>query len=156
MNPLNILFKIATFLALVSIVAADEPAWWASRDVTTEDPASNFSPATLGQAKWMAYQAMETLQLILPDVASQIDGDLTGGNNPILQNGWTPPSNPDENLAMLTIGQLKALAHPFHARLAAAVGNQWMNDHLLSRGLPASAGDPGVLPGDFLAADGVY
>ena len=64
--------------------------------------------------------------------------------------------NSDENFAVLTIGQLKALAHPFHARLSAAVGNSWMNDHLLSRGLPASAGDPGVLHGDFLAADGVY
>ncbi len=149
-------FKIVAFLALTPTATAAEPAWWAARGVTTADPASNFSPATLGQAKWMAHQALETLQSILPDVASQIDGDLTSGSNPILQNGWTVPLNSDENLAVLTIGQLKALAHPFHARLSAAVGNSWMNDHLLSRGLPASAGDPGLLHGDFLAADGVY
>jgi hypothetical protein len=156
MKPLHILFRIATFLALASTATAVEPAWWAERDVTTTDPSSNYSPATLGQAKWMAHQAIVTLQSILPDVASQIDGDLTSGSNPILQNGWTVPSNSDENLAVLTIGQLKALAHPFHARLSAAGGNEWMNDHLLSRGLPASAGDPGLLHGDFLAADGVY
>jgi hypothetical protein len=149
-------FKIATFLALTATVTAAEPAWWSEHDVTTADPSSNYSPATLGQAKWTAHQALETLQSILPDVASQIDGDLIGGSNPILQNGWTVPSNSDENLAVLTIGQLKALAHPFHARLSAAVGNSWMNDHLLSRGLPASVGDPGLLHGDFLAADGVY
>ncbi|RYD82242.1 MAG: hypothetical protein EOP84_09690, partial [Verrucomicrobiaceae bacterium] len=104
----------------------------------------------------MALQANKTLATVLPAVALQIDGDLTGGGNPILQNGWTVSSNPDEDRAVLTIGQLKAIAHPFHARLTAAVGNQWMNDHLLSRGLPASTGDPAVLHADFLAADGVY
>ncbi len=75
-------FKIATYLALVATATAADPAWWATRGVTTSAPASNLSPATIGQAKWTAHQALETLQSILPDVASQIDGDLTGGTIP--------------------------------------------------------------------------
>ncbi len=100
--------------------AAADPGWWTARGVKNASPASNLSPATIGQAKHMAAMALEELRPKLPaadfaslrtDVAAVVD--------------LAVPTSPsagfyEEQKAMLLVGQLKALADPFYRHLKKA------------------------------------
>lgn len=124
--------------ALLSVpVTSTPPEWWAERGVTNAEPASNKSPANIGQAKWMAKNALEALREILPDTAALIEADLVGAGKPL--SSWDPPTTPAERNAQhasLMIGQLKAISAPFYIHLK-LVAPQWLASEMVYYGLPA-------------------
>jgi hypothetical protein len=104
--------SIILLLGLAPPLSATDPAWWTTRAVITQSPASNLSPATIGQAKWMVSQAlaeMETqldtshYQTLRSDVEAVMDLSL-----PVTQEDF------DNQKKLLVIGQLKASAQPFY------------------------------------------
>lgn len=91
--------------------AAQAPAWWANRLVTTNVEASDYSPANQGQAKWLATNAyLEFLDRLPGDGNTNIMNVVTN----FTTNGNYKPIN---------LGQLKALAKPFYDRIQEA----WTN-----------------------------
>lgn len=82
------------------------PAWWSN----VVDPArlpADYAPANLGQLKWMATNAYVELEAHLPRGAGAEVEALVQGFSPT--NNWSPAN----------VGQLKATAAPFWARLIA-------------------------------------
>ncbi|MFC5050073.1 DUF2341 domain-containing protein [Rubritalea spongiae] len=104
------------------------PLWWAEREVidATQD-SNNYGVANLGQAKWMATQALAELRQRVPSIASQI----------VITSVFPEkPENPDQawydaQKAPLNLGQLKALANPFYGRLPQA----WTGPQALQTGV---------------------
>jgi len=127
---------IAVSLFFSGIFAkANPPVWW--RDGTppvfdsTAAP-NNLGMANIGQAKWMASEALRTLDATAPEVSTLIRYDLAGTasnhSNRIVDltvpnpkpSGWA-----DQQKAPLLLGQLKAIALPFYNRLNQADHN-WL------------------------------
>ena len=123
----------AVYFALVLIAAANPPAWWGEGSASAIAPAAppnNRGPASVAQAKWMAFRALGKLQTIDPVLANAIHSKLTqpqpkagGGNHPAtldfntlqpLSPGWTASQR-----APLLLGQLKAISAPFYDLLQA-------------------------------------
>jgi autotransporter-associated beta strand protein len=111
-----------------------DPTWWTTRGVKTSAPASNLSPATIGQAKHMAAMALAELHDRLPaseyqtleaEVAAVVDLSYTP-----IPPGFYPTPPPPGYLwpghSVLAIGQLKALAKPFYDRLR-ALDAEWLD-----------------------------
>ena len=131
------LSHILTLLLLVSGVtlSADPPEWWlladASNHAVIDPTATDSNPraaANIGQAKFMAKQALDALRDQLPTVAAEVMADLVGVGKPIAT--FAVPAQPDaawhENQkAPLLVGQLKAIAEPFYKRLNDAAP-QWL------------------------------
>ena len=113
-------------LMLVIAALAAPPLWWSTGNPPVIDPGAvenNHGPANIGQAKHMAKSALDALRTIIPAVADQIEADLTGGANPIVDFTIPNPKTPEwieKQKAPLLIGQLKAIADPFYSRLHAA------------------------------------
>lgn len=114
-------------------VRADPPAWWSDGNPPAwnqnAEP-NNKGPASIGQAKWMASEALRALQVVDPTLAATIRNDLTlpqpnpaGGSYPSILDFSVPnPKSPEwieSQKAPLLIGQLKAIVSPFYARLNA-------------------------------------
>lgn len=135
---------------LVSLVIgaiAGPPLWWSSSSPPVIDTAAvenNHGPANIGQAKHMTSSALVALEAILPEVAQQIEQDLTipqpnpeGGNFPAILELTVPDPKPanwaEMQKAPLRIGQLKAIADPFYTRLN-AVAPSWLRDQRLANG----------------------
>lgn len=103
---------------------AGDPSWWTDPEAPVVDrtaQADNHGVANVGQAKWMAQNALRALRKLLPQVANQIEGDLVGPGKPIA--AFAAAANDEEraaNRAPLLTGQLKAVVAPFYARLHAA------------------------------------
>ena len=122
---------LALFVLLLP-AAANPPQWWLDGhppviDVTAAP--NNHGPANLGQAKWMATEALRILDSVSPQLAADIRLDLNGSNpsNRIVDLTEPDQKTPEwiENQkAPLLLGQLKALARPFYNRLNAA-SPQW-------------------------------
>lgn len=138
MKRILIPLSLALLLAQSTISPAADPAWWAARGVTTGNPASNLSPATIGQAKHMAAMALGELGARLPAqeflalknaVAAVVDLDV-----PALPPGYNPAPRPPgyigPNNHVLLVGELKALAKPFydHLRLWNSV---WLDNEMI-------------------------
>lgn len=104
---------------LLSVNApSNPPDWWAGSGVTNTNPASNKSPANIGQAKHMAKSALDALRIEHPAIADLIEADLVGPGKIISSwNGPTTDEESEKQHAVLLIGQLKALAHPFYQHL---------------------------------------
>ena len=101
------------FLSLTALSAP--PDWWAAQGVTNGNPASNKSPANIGQARHMATQALAALQAVAPDLATQIDLSLKFPPAPVdPDQAWF-----DAQRKVLNLGQLKNLAQPFYDVLPA-------------------------------------
>ena len=70
----------AAFFAVLLTVQGDPPAWWQEGETPVIDPtatANNSGPANIGQAKWMAMRALETLDALGPALATGIRDQLT-------------------------------------------------------------------------------
>ena len=99
------------------------PLWWTDPPaVLTTDEPNDLGPANLGQAKWFAKRALETLDVVAPNVAGEIRSGLFG---PEPEKALPSPASlelpavPDQawydlHKAPLLIGQLKAIAAPFY------------------------------------------
>ena len=94
-------------------VPTNYPHWWLARGVvsTTALP-RDFAPANQGQAKWIAQQAAEDFDAVMPGGAGAAISNLVAGFT--ASKSYRP----------LNQGQLKNLAKPFYDRLY-AVG--WTN-----------------------------
>jgi hypothetical protein len=131
------------FFVLLLAVRGNPPAWWQEGDIPVIDPtagSNNQGPANIGQAKWMAMRALETLTTLDSALAAGIRDKLTLPQpkpsapeqfDPAILDFTIPPTLPagwqDRQRAPLLIGQLKAIAAPFYDRLHAAVPD-WL-DH---------------------------
>ena len=106
-----------------------DPAWWSTGNQPVIDSnltptTDNRAPANIGQAMFMAHQALEALRAQLPTVAYQVETDLVGVDKPI--KTFDVPAQPDaawheKQKAPLLVGQLKA----FYKRLNDAAP-QWL------------------------------
>jgi len=115
-------------------VLADDPGWWGSGDPPAVDStlsATNHAPATVGQAKWLALEALRALEPIAPAIGDAIRGDLEE-----LADFTVPDPKTDawreKQRAALTLGQLKALALPFYNHLNAE-SPSWVLDQIEAR-----------------------
>lgn len=124
------------FLTLLLPAPGAPPAWWREGDPPVVDPgapSNNHGPANVGQAKWIAKRALETLAAVDPALAARIHDKLTlpqpdpagqGQFHPAILDfevpGDPPPADWHERQhAPLRIGQLKAIAAPFYDALHA-------------------------------------
>ena len=117
MKPFIPLLRASLLLAAVTAASATDPAWWTARAVKTTAPASNLSPATIGQAKWMASQALAELQTHLSTQEYQsLQTDVAA-----IVNFSFPQTQAehDNQRNVLLSGQLKAMAKPFYDHLRA-------------------------------------
>lgn len=135
-------------------VSALPPSWWqqpdsAGRRVVYPSVinSNNFAPANIGQAKFMAKRAIETLRMYAPAVANDIEAELVGPGNII--PSWNVPAPGSElakqQYAPLQIGQLKAIADPFYARLNAH-NSAWLNGQLLANATKDTADSTNFFP----------
>jgi hypothetical protein len=139
--------RVILFSILVSgmIANATPPAWWSDGDppvinLNNTDPDKNHGMANIGQAKWMASEALRTLDGIAPSVANQIRSDL-GGTAPdftnrivdlTVPNPKTPEWQESQKVPLL-LGQLKAIAAPFYSRLN-SVDPLWLQAERIGNG----------------------
>jgi hypothetical protein len=108
------LIPIASVVLATGALSAD-PAWWTTRGVKTASPASNLSPATIGQAKHIAAMALAELKPRLDALSYlALKADVTAVVNFALP---TTAEQFEEQRAVLVIGQLKAIADPFYRHL---------------------------------------
>lgn len=115
------------------------PAWWSQGNPPVVDPnapSNNYGSANIGQAKWMAKQALEALRAASPTIADQVEADLVGTGKPI-PNWNAPATNPEREAqrASLLLGQLKAIAAPFYTRLNAG-SPAWLANERILNSLP--------------------
>lgn len=128
---MKLLFLIpGTLLAFLSASPAADPAWWTTRGVKTASPASNLSPATVGQAKHMAAMALAELELRIPpedfDVLEAAVNAVVNLEKPVP----LPPDWNEKHRIPLLSGELKALAKPFYDRLR-AMDADWIDHQML-------------------------
>lgn len=136
-----IVHSTAAFLSFAAAATAADPVWWSARGVTTSAPTSNLSPATIGQAKWMARQALEELR-----------GKLDTADHAALKTELEAlmPSAPPTTEAgfetqrgVLLVGQLKAISKVFYDRLRAGKP-AWLDAQMTAAGIRLV--EPGTSP----------
>ncbi len=119
------------------IAQAAPPLWWGQGNTPVIDPNAqpdNKGLANIGQAKWMAKNALESLRATVPTIASQVEADLVGAGKPI--TSWNPPTTDAERekqRAPLLVGQLKALAAPFYQRIHASAAPWLLSERALNQ-----------------------
>lgn len=119
---------ITAFLLPALGVSAAPPLWWSTGNLPVIDAnatTQNHGVANIGQAKWLAKNALEALRDVLPETAALVEADLVGAGKPLVS--WQAPASPSEKEKQhspLLIGQLKALAAPFYIHLK-NVAPQW-------------------------------
>jgi hypothetical protein len=87
--------------------AFGDPSWWYSRGVVSSNAiVGDYSPLILGQLKWMATNACNELDYMLPDGAGAAVWSTV--------QGFSVPTN---NWLTVNVGQLKYVAKPFYDRL---------------------------------------
>jgi hypothetical protein len=124
---------------------ASPPIWWASGNPPVLDPSAasnNKGPANIGQAKWMAKNALDALRVVSPATAEAVENELVvmdpnaipPETKPI--KSWAAPATPEEQAAQrapLLIGQLKAISAPFYAHLN-TLNPTWLeNERILNQ-----------------------
>lgn len=121
------ILSIGLLLATPSLLTAADPAWWTTRGVKTASPASNLSPATIGQAKHMAAMALAELQpRLAPAVYNALQAEVANTVNLAV-----PTTGPGFEMQrqVLLVGQLKAIAEPFYRKLGYSY-RSWLLDQL--------------------------
>jgi hypothetical protein len=98
---------LVTVLTSAHVSVGAEPAWWST--VKNTAPASDYSIANQGQAKWFALKAEDELMAKLPPLPAPNDGPIYPGGLP-----------PGDNYAPINQGQLKNLVKPLYDRIKAA------------------------------------
>lgn len=141
--------RLLTLSALACGLTATHaaPAWWAagSEPVTpTGATVNNHGAANVGQAKWMATRAFETLSGILGEDAPEviaIKAELFKLTETATTGVFYPvrPATPSAEWlaaqkAPLQVGALKALAAPFYKHLS-GYDATWLDAQLLANGL---------------------
>jgi len=141
---MNLTLRLAavTGLALLVPVLGDPPGWWLAGDppvIAAAAAPNNHGPANVGQAKWMAHQALASIAAVDTALAAAIERQLTqpdpaGGGRPATLDFSRPEPPPaawsDAQHAPLLLGQLKSLAAPFYQQLHAAAP-AWLSNELL-------------------------
>lgn len=139
---------VTAFILNGMIAPAAPPAWWSYGSPPVIDaaaapaPDANHGVANIGQAKWVAKNALEALRLTLPGLAAQVEAGLVGSGKPIAS--WAiPVTQPEKDAqrAPLLLGQLKAIAAPFYQQLA-TVAPEWVAAAFLRNGMPATGTYP--------------
>jgi hypothetical protein len=145
---------VLCFLAGGFSSSAAPPLWWSNGNPPVIDPAAvsnNYGVANIGQAKWMAKNALEALRAVDPAIASAVEADLVGPGKPLAS--WAPPATPAEQaaqLAPLLVGQLKAIAAPFYNHLHTADA-AWLDAERVANGADVAGT---FLPWSFTVTDG--
>lgn len=122
-----------------------EPIWWrtgAPPVIEPNAPINNKGPANIGQAKWMAKSAIESLRKVLPVAAAAIEAEVAGAGKPI--GNWNPPvtqAEKDLQRAPLLIGQLKAISAPVYAGLQ-GIAPGWVAGEFARYGVPSDGTYP--------------
>jgi hypothetical protein len=130
---LHKLIPLAT-LSLATTTQAADPAWWTTRGVKNTSPASNLSPATIGQAKHIAAMALAELQSRLaPADYAALAADVNAVAPLNVPNPLPSDWNEKHRLPLLN-GQLKALAKPFYDKLR-ALNASWVNERMHLAGI---------------------
>lgn len=123
----TLFLTLSALVALTNPALAADPAWWASRGVMNASPASNLSPATIGQAKHVVSMALAELQ---PRLAAADYTSLQSDVAAIVD--LTLPANQtdfDKQKQVLLVGQLKAMAQPFWDKLR-TLDAPWVNNQI--------------------------
>jgi hypothetical protein len=137
---------VALFGLGLTCASAANPPWWydAGYEVVDKDgDRENLGVANVGQAKWIAQNALRALRQVTPEVANLVEQDLTGPGHAISHFG-APQTDAEReaNFAPLLTGQLKAIVAPFYQRLHEAAPN-WLNNERDLNGFP---NDGGIFP----------
>lgn len=139
----------AALLAGIGVADAD-PAWWSdpTGPVINNGPDNNKAVANVGQAKWMAKRAFETLSDRLgsdADVVEAIEAELFKATDTATSGVFFPerPVSPTAEWlatqkAPLQVGVLKALAAPFYRHLS-DYDAAWLEDQFEDNELIADA-----------------
>lgn len=148
---------LATFMS----ASALPPSWWSQADAagrkvldSSTTASNNSGPVNVGQAKFMAKRAIETLRGYFPDLATQIESDLVGTGK-IIPSWTVPTAGTDaakDQYSPLQIGQLKAIADPFYRRLN-VYDPTWVNAQLVSNLTKDSASSTNYFPWTATTAD---
>jgi hypothetical protein len=120
------LIPIASVVLATGALSAD-PAWWTTRGVKTASPASNLSPATIGQAKHIAAMALAELENRLSPadhlaLVSELSA-IVDFSEPLTQTEY------DSQREILLSGQLKAMARPIYDKLR-SVDPDWLDGQM--------------------------
>jgi len=139
-RPLLYLHIALNFFMCCTPGMSAPPAWWTAGNPPVIDPAAtpnSRGPANIGQAKWMAKNALEALRAVSPATAEAVESELVSDpeadppeNKPI--KTWAAPTTPEEQAAQrapLLIGQLKAISAPFYNHLN-ALNPTWLQNEL--------------------------
>ena len=119
-------------LLLSCIFASAQPDWWEIGDFTVIESGAipnNHGPANIGQAKHMAWSALQTIRSIDPEMADEIERNLVGVGRPI--PSWLAVDESD--YAPLLVGQLKAISAPFYASIN-PVATAWLSTERVNNG----------------------
>jgi len=156
------IFKVTSGLRLLPLVlpsvalAANPPQWWTTVSPSLVSRGDNqpLGVANLGQAKYMAKCALDTLRFIDPVRADAIAADLVGVGKPI--PAWTldAPGTP-QAIALsspLLVGQLKAIAAPFYSRLDTSE-HAWLAAERATNGTQDAAAPSNIFPWTSATAD---
>ncbi len=115
-----------------------DPAWWS----VGADPAivpnvpnvDHKAAANLGQAKWMAKLAYDTILARNPTLAAAILGELVGDPATHPFSEWEPAIAPNGgDRAALLLGQLKAISAPFYNQIHLAAP-AWLEAEMIKNG----------------------
>ncbi len=120
-------------LAAVRASEAEGPDWWHSRGVLNGSTESNHSPANIGQAKWMARQALEHIRMLDSDLGADLETLIMGPGGPL--PGWGGGASLDANRVAINVGQLKSISKPFYDVLNVYAGSLWVRAQLSNLGL---------------------
>ncbi len=114
-----------------------DPAWWTEGDPVIVPNVPNVdhkAAANLGQAKWMAKRAYDTILEQNPTLAAAILAELVGDPATHPFSEWEPAVAPDGgDRAALLLGQLKAIAAPFYNQLNQAAP-VWLEAEMIRNG----------------------
>jgi len=112
-NPFVLLSVIFIFLASGYFLWAVQPDWWTKHALIDGTDRQDHAIATVGQAKHVVQKAYQYLETELASVGG------AGVEVTSLYNSYCviKPANSEDDLQLLTIGQLKYLAKPFYDRL---------------------------------------
>jgi len=159
-------FCLSTLLTGM-LVSAVPPAWWQQGNppvIPAGAIENNHGAANIGQAKWMALEALKALAAVAPDVATQVRADLAGTppgfTDRIIDFDVPGPATPEwleKQRAPLMIGQLKAIARPFYNRLN-TVAAPWVLDQIEANhgGTATSGTDYWQVTGNAAYTNGGY
>ena len=120
-------------LTLAGGINAAPPTWWSNGSppvINLAAEENNHGVANIGQAKWMAKNALNAIRGVHPATADAIEVELVGSGKPLAS--WDPPVTQDQKDAQhspLLVGQLKAIAAPFYSQLH-GLDSAWLDSQL--------------------------